>query len=120
MLFLHLVEIFAQPFTSIRFRCPKAERPLQYLSMDMKYVHVHGTGRNALLLTVIDIYSGKVLIYMLRHRIKKGDVLLMVSLILPEYKVEGMSIRNDNGSQFGDVRETAETTGMKEAGTLSC
>jgi putative transposase len=84
----------------IRFRSLKPERPLQYLSMDIKYVHIHGTGRNALLLTVIDIYSRKVLIYLLRNHIKKGDVILMLSLMLLEYKAEGMSLRNDNGSQF--------------------
>ncbi|MBK8611874.1 MAG: transposase [Chitinophagaceae bacterium] len=83
------------------------ERPLQYLSMDIKYVHVHGTGRNALLLTVIDIYSRKVLIHMLRNSIKKGDVLVMLSLMLMEYRAEGMTLRNDNGSQFiaGAVRQ---------------
>jgi hypothetical protein len=48
------------------------ERPLQFMTMDIKYVHVHGTGRNALLLTVMDIYSRKVLIHMLRQSIKKG------------------------------------------------
>jgi len=84
----------------IRFRSLRPERPLQYLSMDIKYVHVHGTGRNALLLTVMDIYSRRVLIYTLRHSIKKGDVLLMLSLMLLEYKIKGMSLRNDNGSQF--------------------
>jgi putative transposase len=91
----------------IRFRSLTPERPLQYLSMDIKYVHVHGTGRNALLLTVIDIYSRKVLIHMLRNSIKKGDVLVMLSLMLMEYQAEGMTLRNDNGSQFiaGAVRQ---------------
>ena len=84
----------------IRFRSLKPQRPLQYLAMDIKYVHIHGTGRNALLLTVIDVYSRKVLIYQLRSHIRKGDVLVMLSLMLLEYKTEGMSIRNDNGSQF--------------------
>jgi transposase InsO family protein len=84
----------------IRFRSLKPERPLQYLSMDIKYVYIHGTGRNVLLLTVIDVYSRKVLIYQLRSHICKGDVLVMLSLMLLEYKAEGMSIRNDNGSQF--------------------
>jgi len=99
----------------IRFRSLRPERPLQYLSMDIKYVHVHGTGRNALLLTVMDIYSRKVLIDMLRQRIRKGDVLLMLSLMLLEYKAEGMSLRNDNGSQFiaTTVREN-----LKEKGVL--
>lgn len=84
----------------IRFRSLQPDCPLQYLSMDIKYVHVHGTGRNALLLTVMDIYSRKVLIHMMRHSIKKGDVLVMLSLMLLEYKAEAMTLRNDNGSQF--------------------
>jgi len=98
----------------IRFRSPKAERPLQYLAVDIKYVHVHGTGRNALLLTVMDIYSRKVLIHMLRHSIKKGDVLVMLSLMLLEYKAEGMTLRNDNGSQFiaHAVREYLKEKGI--------
>jgi len=99
----------------IRFRSLRPERPLQYLSMDIKYVHVHGTGRNALLLTVMDIYSRKVLIYMLRQRIRKGDVLVMLSLMLLEYKAEGISLRNDNGSQF---IATAVREFLKEKGIL--
>jgi transposase InsO family protein len=67
--------------------------------MDIKDVHIHDTGMNALLLTVIDIYSCKVLIHLLRSSIKKGDVLVMLSLML-EYKAEGMTVRNGNGSQF--------------------
>ena len=89
---------FKRNFIRFRSLCP--DRPLQYLAMDIKYVHVHGTGRNALLLTVIDIYSRKVLIHSLRYSIKKGDVLVLLSLMLLEYKTEGMSLRNDNGSQF--------------------
>lgn len=98
----------------IRYRSPGAERPLQYLAMDIKYVHVHGSGRNVLLLTVIDIYSRKVLIHMLRPSIRKGDVLVMLSLMLLEYKAEGMSLRNDNGSQFiaGVVRKYLKEKGI--------
>jgi putative transposase len=75
--------------------------------MDIKFVYVHGIAKNALLLTVIDIYSRKVLIHMLRHSIKKGDVLLLLSGMLLEYQSEGMTIRSDNGSQFiaGAVRQ---------------
>jgi len=35
----------------VMFRSLTPERLLQYLAMDIKYVHVHGAGRNALLLT---------------------------------------------------------------------
>jgi putative transposase len=37
---------------------------------------------------------------MLGNNIKKGDVLVMLSLMLLEYRTEGMILRNDNGSQF--------------------
>ena len=95
-------KISPKPFQRnfIQFRNPKPDRPLQNLAMDIKYVHIHGTGRNALLLTVIDIYSRKALVHLLKMSIKKGDVLLLLSLMLLEYKAEKMSLRNDNGSQF--------------------
>lgn len=63
----------------------------------------------------MDIYSRKVLIHMLRQSIKKSDVLIMLSLMLLEYKAEGMSIRNDNGSQF---IATAVRSFLKEKGIL--
>ena len=95
-------KITQKPFQRnfIQFRNPKPDRPLQNLAMDIKYVHIHGTGKNALLLTVIDIYSRKALVHLLKMSIKKGDVLLLLSLMLLEYKAEKMSLRNDNGSQF--------------------
>jgi putative transposase len=51
---------------------------------------------------------------MLRQSIKKGDVLLMLSLMLLDYKAEGMSLRNDNGSQFiaKAVREHLKEKGV--------
>lgn len=109
-------KIRPEPFKRdfIRFRTPGAERPLQYLSMDIKYVYIHEWKRNVYLLTVMDIYSRKVLIHMLKASIKKGDVLVMLSLMLLEYKSEGMPLRNDNGSQFiaGVVRQYLKEKGI--------
>jgi putative transposase len=107
-------EAFKRNF--IRYRTPGAEKPLQYLSMDIKYVHIHGWRRNVFLLTVMDIYSRKVLIHMLKASIKKGDVLVMLSLMLMEYKMEGMSLRSDNGSQFiaTAVREFLKEKGISQ------
>jgi transposase InsO family protein len=106
LLFNNRIRIIAPQRNFVRYRKIVAQRPLQYLCMDIKFVHIHGHGRNALLLTVMDVYSRKVLIHMLRYSIRKGDVLVMLSLLLLEYKPEGMTIRNDNGSQFiaGAVR----------------
>jgi len=84
----------------VRFRRIKADRPLQYLCMDIKYVHIHGQGRNALLLTVMDVFTRRELIHTLRFNIRKGEALVMLSLLLLEYRLEGMVRRNDNGSQF--------------------
>ena len=51
-------------------------------------------------MTVIDVFSRKVLTHMLRFNIKKGDVIILLSLLLMEYKIEGITLRNDNGSQL--------------------
>lgn len=114
LLFNSRIRVIAPQRNFIRFRKIVAEWPLQYLSMDIKYIHIHGQGRNALLLTVIDVYSRKVLTHMLRLNIKKGDVLLMLSLLLLEYSPEGMTLRNDNGSQFiaGVVRQFLKEKGV--------
>lgn len=107
LLFNSRIRVIAAKRNFIRFRKIIAEKPLQYLSMDIKYIHIHGQGRNALLLSVIDVYSRKVLTHLLRYNICKGDVLIMLSLLLLEYKPKGMTLRNDNGSQFiaGAVRQ---------------
>ena len=84
--------------------------------MDIKYIHIHGAQRNALLLTVIDAYSRKVLTHMLRFNIKKGDVIVLLSLLLMEYKIEGITLRNDNGSQFiaNVVRQFLKEKGVNQ------
>jgi putative transposase len=63
---------------------------------------------------LMDIYSRKVLIHMMRQSIKKGDVLVMLSLMLLEYKAEAMTLRNDNGSQFiaNTVRQYLKDKGI--------
>lgn len=82
--------------------------------MDIKYVHLHGEGRNSLLLTIMDVYTRKVLLHMLHYNIKKGDVLVLLSLLLLEYQPQGMTLRSDNGSQFiaGAVRQYLKTKGV--------
>jgi len=100
LLFNRKIGFTGVPRQFVRFRKIKAERPLEHLCMDIKYIHIHGAQRNALLLTVIDVFSRKVLTHMLRFNIKKGDVIILLSLLLMEYKIEGITLRNDNGSQF--------------------
>lgn len=114
LLFNSRIRVIAPQRSFVRYRKLLAERPLQYLCMDIKFVHVHAHGRNALLLTVMDVYTRKVLIHMLRYSIRKGDVLIMLSLLLLEYKPDGMTIRNDNGGQFiaAVVRQFLKSKGV--------
>jgi transposase InsO family protein len=65
---------------------------------------------------VIDAFSRKVLTHMLRFNIKKGDVVVLLSLLLMEYKIEGITLRNDNGSQFiaGVVRQFLKEKGVNQ------
>jgi putative transposase len=86
------------------------------MGMDIKYFHIHGAQRYVLLLTVIDAFSRKVLTHILRFNIKKGEVILLLSLLLMEYKIEGITFRNDNGSQFiaGVVRQFLKDKGVNQ------
>lgn len=86
--------------TFVQFRTINAEYPLQYLSMDIKYVRIDATGKFAYVLTVIDVYSRAVLNYVFKNSIKQHDVIWLMSSILGSQKTRGISIRNDNGSQF--------------------
>lgn len=114
LLFGSRIQVHGAPRNFIRFRKIVAQKPLEYLCMDIKYVHVHGEGRNALLLTILDVYSRKVLLHMLRYSIRKGDVLLLLSLLLLEYRPQGMTLRSDNGSQFiaSAVRQYLKAKGV--------
>ena len=84
----------------VQSRKIEAEYPLQYLVMDIKYVWIQGEKRNAYLLTVMDVYTRKVLGHLLKHSIRQYDVILLLSGILEKFQTREVIIRNDNGSQF--------------------
>jgi transposase InsO family protein len=120
LLFNRRIGSIGVPRQFVRFRKIRAEKPLEHLCMDIKYIHIHGAQRNALLLTVIDAYSRKVLTHMLRFNIKKGDVIVLLSLLLMKYRIENITLRNDNGSQFiaGVVRQFLKEKGVNQEFTL--
>ena len=70
------------------------------MCMDIKFIHILGVKRNALLLTVIDVYSRKALTYIIKFNIRKEDVMMLLSLLILEYRIAGFSIRNVNVLQF--------------------
>lgn len=79
----------------------RAERPYEKLQMDIKYVYVQGERRNVYLLSVMDIFSRKVLGYRVSGSMKKETVIgLLDEVILKTAFPKEVTIRTDNGSQF--------------------
>lgn len=75
--------------------------PFRYLQMDIKYIHIVGMRRNALLLSVIDVCSRGILGYKLQWQMRKEDVIdLMQEILSKEMMPAVVTLRNDNGSQF--------------------
>lgn len=82
---------------------PDLQGPLCYWQFDIKYVYVAGQGRNALLLSVLDVDSRLVLGTTLRWSICKEQVRELFADILSRYSLsvpELVTVRSDNGSQF--------------------
>lgn len=86
--------------TFVRYRLQEAVRPMEQLCMDIKYVYIQGERRNALLLTVLDVYSRSILAQVLWWRIRKEQVIWLLHKILTAHATKGITLRNDNGSQF--------------------
>lgn len=85
----------------VKYRKIKPDRPLQYLETDIKYIYIPNERLNVYLLTIIDVFSRKVLAYKLAKSIKNNELITLIDSILDQYKItEGMTLRNDNGSQF--------------------
>lgn len=93
-----------------------ARYPLEYLVMDIKYVWVQGERRNAYLLTVMDVFSRKVLAHSCKYSIKQTDVVLILEGIFQQYATREVIVRNDNGSQFlaHSVRKYLKDNGVQQ------
>lgn len=100
----------------IKFRKPNAEKPLTYFEMDIKYIYIPEERRNAYVLSIIDVYSRKVIGHVFKRSIRKLDVInLWQSLRSSLNDFKKITIRSDNGSQFiaNDVRGYFHYHGIK-------
>ncbi|MCA6438705.1 MAG: DDE-type integrase/transposase/recombinase [Chitinophagaceae bacterium] len=77
-----------------------ATYPMECLCLDIKYVWVYGEQRWYYLLSVIDVYSRKIIAHVLQRSIKQLDVINLFRKINAKYPIKGVTIRNDNGAQF--------------------
>lgn len=84
----------------VKWRVQPAIKPMEQLCMDIKYVYIHGARKNALLLTVLDVYTRSIVGQVLWWSIRKQHVIWLLHHIFSEYPVKGITLRNDNGSQF--------------------
>lgn len=84
----------------VQWRVQHADKPMEQLCMDIKYIHIHGQQRNALLLTVLDVYTRSIIGQVLWWRMRKENVIWLLHQVLQQHEVSGITLRNDNGSQF--------------------
>ena len=86
--------------TWVQYRKIDANKPMEYLCLDIKYVWVQGEGRWYYLLSIMDVYSRKILHWIFQKSVRKSDVINMFRWLHLVYDLKGVVIRNDNGSQF--------------------
>jgi transposase InsO family protein len=86
--------------TWVKWRKIENARPMEHICMDIKYVYVHGSRRNAYLLAIMDVATRYVLGWSLRWSMKHTDVILCLHGALKGYSTQSITLRTDNGSQF--------------------
>jgi len=84
----------------VQHRKIQASYPMEYLCLDIKYIYVHADKRNYYLLTILDVFSRKTVDQIFQKSIRQIDVINAFRRINQEYGIKGVTIRNDNGSQF--------------------
>lgn len=80
---------------------PQPQGYFSYLEFDIKYIWIAGQRRNALVLSVIDVFSRWVLGQFVSYSIRKDDVVRLFNQIFAIYPMPlRIWVRNDNGSQM--------------------
>lgn len=99
----------------VKFRKVNTQRPFECLEMDIKMVWIPYAGKNAYLLSVIDVHTRRILIYLFAFSIKQAQVINLLSELFMKYQhPDDVVIRSDNGSQFiaKNVREYLALIGV--------
>lgn len=100
----------------VSWRVQVATKPMEQLCIDIKYVYIHGEKKNALLLTVLDVYSRCIIGQVLWWRIRKEHVIWLLHQELQQHHTTTITLRNDNGSQFiaNIVRQYLKDIGVQQ------
>jgi transposase InsO family protein len=91
----------------VQHRTIHASKPMEHLCLDIKYIWIHGEKRHYYLLSIMDVYSRRILAWILQKSIRKMDVINLFRQLNQQYSIKDVYIRNDNGSQFiaNDVKQ---------------
>jgi putative transposase len=102
--------------TFVKHRKINANYPMEFICLDIKYVYIHGEKRNYYLLTVLDVFTRKAIAQILQASIRKIDVINVFRIINNQYGIKGVTVRNDNGSQFiaNDVKQFLASTEARQ------
>jgi hypothetical protein len=85
----------------VKFRKVKTTRPMECLEMDIKMVWIPSAGKNAYLLSVMDVHTRRILTDYFSFNIKQKQVIELLSTLFQDYDYpDNVVIRSDNGSQF--------------------
>ncbi|WP_321322743.1 IS3 family transposase [Labilibaculum sp.] len=101
----------------VRFRKVHTSHPMECLEMDIKMIWIPNMGKNAYLLSIIDVHTRKILGYTFAFNVKQKEVIELLSTIVDEYPTpESLIIRSDNGSQFiaRNVRDYIHLVGFEQ------
>jgi len=101
----------------VKFRKVKTLRPFECLEMDIKMVWIPNAGKNAYLLSVIDVHTRRILTDLFSYSIKQKQVIELLSELFLDYRYpDNIVIRSDNGSQFiaEKVREYLGLVGVEQ------
>lgn len=101
----------------VKFRKVNTVRPFECLEMDIKVVWIPSAGKNAYLLSVIDVHTRRILANLFSYSIKQKQVIeLLAELFMNHQYPDNIVIRSDNGSQFiaENVREYLGLIGVSQ------
>lgn len=89
----------------VKFRKVITARPMECLEMDIKMVWIPDLGKNAYLLSIIDVHTRRILKDYFSFSVKQAQVIELLSLLFELYNYpSNVVIRSDNGSQFIAVK----------------
>ena len=101
----------------VKFRKVITSRPMECLEMDIKMVWIPSVGKNAYLLSIIDVHTRRILKDYFSFTIKQEHLIAFLSSLFEQYQYPAsVVIRSDNGSQFiaKSVREYLGLIGVSQ------